>query len=124
MRRLITIALVLGIVAAACGGGEEGGGVPDLEIERRVGYAVVVDEQPDGLAIGFSNDRDAEAGEEFDVSQAIWREEDGPWTAPPVTCLAIGRRVELGITQVETEERPGLLRDRVVWLACLPPEDS
>jgi len=25
---------------------------------------------------------------------------------------------------VENEERPGLLKDRVVWIACLAPEDS
>jgi hypothetical protein len=54
----------------------------------------------------------------------VWRIEDGPWIEPPVACLGKGQRIELGISQVENEQRPGLLKERVVWVACLAPEES
>lgn len=122
-RHALAVLIAFGLVAAACGGGGTSTG-PDLEIERQTGYAVIVENRPDGLSIGFSTDRDAEAGEEYDLSQSMWRIEDGPWIEPPVSCLGKGQRVELGISQVENEARPGLLKDRVVWVACLAPEDA
>jgi len=84
---------------------------------------VIVEERPDGRSIGFAEDRDVASGEEFDVSDAIWRIDDGPWNEPPATCLGRGRRIELGLSRVQNADRPGLLKDRVVWVACLAPED-
>jgi hypothetical protein len=124
MRTTSVLVLGLALVASACGGADGASSGPDLDVERRIGYAVLVEDRPDGLSIGFSTDRDADAGEEYDVSQSIWRIEDGPWIEPPVSCLGKGQRVELGISQVENEARPGLLNDRVVWVACLAPEDA
>lgn len=122
MRRagcLVAIALVV----VACGGGRDQSG-PDLDLERRVGYAVIIEARADGTSIGFAPDRDAVSGDEFDVTDAVWRIGSGPWNEPPVTCLGKGQRVELGIARVENVARPGLLKDRVVWVACLPPEGS
>jgi hypothetical protein len=123
-RNLVTIFALIGLLATACGG--KGGATtgPDLEVERQIGYAVIVENRVDGLSIGFSTDRDAEAGEEYDVSQSMWRIEDGPWIEPPVSCLGKGQRIELGISQVENEARPGLLKDRVVWVSCLAPDEG
>lgn len=112
--------LLLVALVAACGRGGEATG-PDLSIERRIGYAVIVETRPDGTSIGFATDRDAAAGDEFEVTDAIWRIADGPWNEPPVGCLGKGQRVELGISRVENITRPGLLKDRVVWVACLAP---
>jgi len=120
--KLTAVLIIMILVVAACAGGESGSS--DLEIERVTGWAVIVEDRPDGMSIGFSEDRDAEAGIAFDVTEAVWRTEEGPWTEPPVTCLGRGQRVELGITQVENEARPGLLKDRVVWVACLPPDEE
>ncbi|HLE39149.1 MAG TPA: hypothetical protein VJA44_05800 [Acidimicrobiia bacterium] len=122
MRRLAAAASLFAISAAACGGGPGSTG-PDLAVERRIGYAVIVEERPDGRSIGFAEDRDVASGEEFDVSDAIWRIDDGPWNEPPATCLGRGRRIELGLSRVQNADRPGLLKDRVVWVACLAPED-
>ncbi|MEX1207672.1 MAG: hypothetical protein WD652_03365 [Acidimicrobiia bacterium] len=116
MRRLPAIALV--IVAAACGG--DAGSTP-LEIESTVGYAVIVEQVGEQISIGLNSDRDATAGQAYDVTQAIWRVGDGPWNEPPATCVGRGQRVELGVTMVENETRPGLLMERVVWLVCLAP---
>jgi hypothetical protein len=123
-RLVLATLIAFGLVAAACGG--DGGSTtgPDLDVERQIGYAVIVEQRVDGLSIGFNADRDAVAGDEYDVSESIWRVEDGPWIEPPVTCLGKGQRVELGISQVENETRPGLLKDRVVWVACLAPDDE
>jgi hypothetical protein len=114
--------IVVGLIAAGCAGSESAGA--DLAVERTVGYAVIVEERADGTSIGFAEDRDAVSGIEYDVSESVWRIDDGPWMEPPVTCLGRGQRIELGIAQVENEARPGLLKDRVVWLACLAPEDE
>lgn len=124
LTRLALALVALGLVAAACDSGGESGTGPDLEIERRIGFAVIVENRAEGASIGFSVDRDAASGEEFDVTDSVWRIDDGPWIEPPVTCLGKGQRVELGVSLVENEERPGLLKERVVWVACLPPEDS
>lgn len=123
LQRALLAVLVLAVVASACANEAEETG-PDLEIERRIGFSVIVDQRADGISIGFSQDRNAAAGEEFDVTGALWRVEAGPWNEPPVTCLGRGQRVELGISQVENAERPGLLKERVVWLSCLAPPDS
>jgi hypothetical protein len=121
--RLVSVIGLL-LVASACGGDGGGGAGPDLEIERRTGYAVIVDDTSAAVEIGFSTDRDSESGEAFDVGDALWRIEDGPWNEPPVTCLGRGQRVELGIADVQNEAKPGLLEERVVWIACLaPPEE-
>ncbi|HSM02469.1 MAG TPA: hypothetical protein VK960_08560 [Acidimicrobiia bacterium] len=120
MRRPTVLGLiVLGLVAAACGGDT---GPASLDVETKTGYAVIVEETGASLSIGFSTDRDAAAGEAYDVTQAVWRVGEGPWTEPPVSCLGRGQRVQLGITMVEKENRPGLLEERVVWLVCLAPE--
>lgn len=124
IRHLLVAALTVGLVATACGGGGGTSTGPDLEVERQIGYAVIVEQRADGVSIGFSTDRDAVAGDEYDVSQSMWRIEDGPWIEPPVTCLGKGQRVELGISQVVEEARPGLLKDRVVWISCLAPESE
>jgi hypothetical protein len=123
LRTRAIVFVVLVAALAACTGGQSSS-APDLEIERRIGYAVVVDELGDTIQIGFSADRDATAGDAYDVTEAIWRLEDGPWNLPPVSCLAIGRRVELGISQVQDETRPGLLLDRVIWISCLSAADE
>jgi len=121
--RMAGLALMAMVVAACAGDGGGAGGL-DLEIERRTGFAVIVNDFPTGIEIGFSADRDAESGEAFDVTDALWRIEDGPWNQPPVSCIGKGQRLELGISAVQSEDRPGLLKERVVWLSCLPPTDG
>ena len=119
MRRIAPALVALTLALAACAADATDA---SLDIETRTGYAVIVEETGDTLSIGFNADRDAAAGEAFDVTQAVWRVGEGPWNEPPVTCLGRGQRVQLGITQVENESRPGLLKERVVWLVCLAPE--
>ncbi len=122
MWKLAGLLGVLALLAAGCADDETG--TPsgeDLSIERRVGYAVVVDDEGDSLMIGFSEDRNATSGEAFDITQAVWRIGDGPWNEPPVTCVGRGQRVELGISKVQRETQPGLLTDRVIWISCLAP---
>jgi len=109
---------------AACSSDGGSSSAPDLEIERKTGYAVVVDESDDTIQIGFSTDRDSPAGDAYDVTESVWRIEDGPWNLPPASCLGIGRRIELGISQVQDEAQPGLLMDRVIWLSCLSPAED
>jgi len=89
-----------------------------------MGFAVIVDQTAGGIEIGFSADRDSESGEAFDVTDALWRIEDGPWNEPPASCIGKGQRLELGISSVQNETRPGLLKERVIWLSCLPPTDG
>ena len=89
-----------------------------------IGFAVIVDASGDTIEIGFSNDRDADSGEAFDVTDALWRIQDGPWNEPPVTCVGKGQRVELGISNVQNESRPGLLAERVIWVSCLAAADE
>ncbi|OFW67771.1 MAG: hypothetical protein A2Z12_07550 [Actinobacteria bacterium RBG_16_68_21] len=117
MRRVVPL-IVFGLVVTGCAGSTP----VSLDISSQIGYAVVVEETASSLSIGFAADRDAAAGTPYDVTQAVWRVDDGPWSEPPVTCLGKGQRVELGIAQVENVARPGLLIERVVWLVCLPPE--
>ena len=123
LRRLVFSLVVLGMLVSACAGDADSTG-PDLDVERRTGFAVIVEDRPDGVSIGFAADRDAPSGVEFDVTESVWRIDDGPWIEPPVACLGKGQRIELGISQVENEQRPGLLKERVIWVACLAPEDS
>ncbi len=123
LRRFVFLLVGLAMLLSSCAG-EAGSTGPDLEIERRAGYAVIVEDRPDGVSVGFAADRDAASGVEFDVTESVWRIEDGPWIEPPVACLGKGQRIELGISQVENEQRPGLLKERVVWVACLAPDDS
>lgn len=120
----MTALLGISLIAVSCADDDGPSAGADLEIERRVGFSVIVEERSDGESIGFSEDRDASSGEEFDVTEAVWRIDDGPWNEPPVACLAKGQRVELGIAQVENVRRPGLLKQRVVWIACLSPDDA
>jgi len=122
VQRWLSPLIVLAFLVVACGGGTSTSS--DLDVERRTGYSVIVETRSDGASIGFASDRDAVSGEEFDVTEAVWRIDDGPWIEPPVTCLGKGQRVEIGVTQVESESRPGLLKERVVWVACLSPEDA
>ena len=127
-RKAAVIAVIAGLALIAAGCGDDTGtadpGGADLAIERSVGFAVVVDDTGSSLMIGFNADRDAAAGESFDISQAVWRIDDGPWNEPPVTCVGRGQRVELGISQVQSETQPGLLNDRVIWISCLAPESE
>lgn len=119
MRRPLIIGLAtLTLVAAGCGRTAE---PTSLDIDTQMGYAVIVEQLPGRISIGFNTNRDAPAGEAYDVTQAVWRVGDGPWNEPPVSCLSKGQRVELGVTMVENEARPGLLMERVVWLVCLAP---
>lgn len=117
MRRFALTLTALALVLAACAGDSSSG--PDLEIERRTGYSVVVDDTGGTVSIGFSEDRDAVSGDEFVVTESIWRVDDGPWNQPPVACLGKGQKVELGVTQVQDADRPGLLKERVIWVACI-----
>ena len=125
MKARIAGLLAIFLVTAACGGGD-GGDVtgPDLEVERRTGFAVIVETSGDTIEIGFSTDRDSDSGEAFDVTDALWRIQDGPWNEPPVTCVGKGQRIELGISNVQNESRPGLLAERVIWVSCLASADS
>lgn len=116
--------VMMALMVTACGGAGGGDTGPDLQVERRTGYAVIVNESIDTLEIGFSIDRDSETGEAFDVTAALWRVGDGPWNEPPVSCIGKGQRLELGISSVQNVDRPGLLKERVVWLSCLPPTDD
>lgn len=124
----LVLLLAVALLASACGGGGEeaatAGPAPDLEIERRTGYAVVVDESGGLIQIAFNPDRDAETGEGFDVTESVWRIEDGAWNQPPISCLGRGQRLELGIAQVQNESQPGLLKDYVVWVSCLAPAEG
>jgi len=121
----VTALLAVSLLAAACGDeAEEAVPAPDLAIERQVGYAVVVDQTGGRTLIGFSTDRNATSGDSYDVSQAVWRVETGPWNEPPATCLAVGKRLELGISKVQNASQPGLLKNRVIWLSCLAPADE
>jgi len=122
MRLLVALAAVA-VLAAACGGGDEEGVTtgPDLEIERLEGYSVVVNVTGGRTLIGFSTDRNATSGDSYDVSESVWRVQDGPWNEPHATCLGKGQRIELGVTKVQNESQPGLLQNRVVWLSCLAP---
>jgi hypothetical protein len=121
--RLILALALIALLAAACGDeGEEAAPAPDLSVDRQVGYAVVVDETGGRILIGFSADRNATSGDSYDVSQAVWRIEQGPWNEPPVTCLSVGKRLELGISKVQNASQPGLLKNRVIWLSCLAPD--
>ncbi len=118
--RVIAALLLLAGTGASCGGGGAQAG-PDLVIERRIGYAVVVDESPTSIRIGFNTDRNATGGDAYDISQSLWRVEAGPWNEPPASCVSKGQRIELGISQVQNEAQPGLLMPRVVWVDCLAP---
>jgi len=120
MRRTIAGIVACAVTLAACGGNTAADA--SLDIETKTGYAVIVEQIADQISIGFSTDRDALAGEAYDVAQAIWRVGEGAWNEPPVSCLGRGQRVQLGITMVENVNRPGLLMERVVWLVCLAPE--
>jgi hypothetical protein len=123
--RLMGALLAVVLLAAACGGGsEETPAAPDLAVERQSGYAVVVDQSGGRILIGFSSDRNATSGDSYDVTQAVWRIQDGPWNEPPVTCLGRGQRLELGISKVQNEAQPGLLKNRVIWLSCLSPAEG
>jgi len=114
--------LALALLAAACGeSSDEGPSAPDLDIERQEGYAVVVDQSGGRILIGFSADRNATSGDSYDVTQSVWRVQDGAWNEPPVTCLGKGQRLELGISKVENVSQPGLLKNRVIWVSCLSP---
>ena len=121
----VIVPVALSLLAAGCAEDEgTAASGADLPIERRVGYAVVVDDEGSDLMIALNEDRDAVSGEAFDVTESVWRIDEGPWNEPPVTCLSLGQRVELGITQVQRENQPGLLHDRVVWLSCLAPVEE
>jgi hypothetical protein len=122
-RLMAAAVLTVAVLTGACAGTSTGGTTtgPDLAIERQQGYAVVVDETGGRILIGFSADRNATSGDSYDVTQAVWREGDGPWNEPPVPRLGRGQRVELGIAKVQNADQPGLLKDRVVWISCLAP---
>ncbi len=110
--RLILALALIALLAAACGDeGEEAAPAPDLSIDRQVGYAVVVDETGGRILIGFSTDRNATSGDSYDVSQAVWRIEQGPWNEPPVDLPGGGQAA--GVGHQQGAER----------LAARPPEE-
>jgi len=117
--RVAVVLALLAVTATACTQDDGGSPGADLAIERRTGYVVAIEEESAGLMIGFDENRDAPGGEQFDVSGSLWRVDDGLWNEPPVTCLGLGRRVEIGVAEVQNEARPGLLMERVIWVACL-----
>ena len=124
--RLMLALLAVALAAAACGkSSDEAPSAPDLSIERQEGYAVVVDQSGGRILIGFSTDRNATSGDSYDVTQSVWRIQDGPWNEPPVTCgssaLGKGQRLELGLSKVQNASKPGLLKNRVIWVSCLSP---
>ena len=123
--RLMVILALGGLLLAACGEEEQAPATaPDLAVDRQVGYAVVVDETGGRILIGFNADRNATSGDSYDLSQAVWRVEAGPWNEPPITCLSVGKRLELGISKVQNAAQPGLLKNRVIWVGCLAPIDE
>jgi hypothetical protein len=123
--RLIVALVLTALLVAACGDdAQEPAPAADLTIERQVGYAVVVDQTGGRTLVGFSADRNATSGDSYDVSQVVWRVEEGPWNEPPATCLTVGKRIELGISKVQNASQPGLLKNRVIWVSCLAPADG
>ena len=123
-RLMGTLAAIALLVAACAGDSAETPAAPDLTVDRQTGYAVVVDHSGGRILIGFSTNRNATSGDSYDVTQAVWRVQDGAWNEPPATCLSKGQRLELGITKVQNASQPGLLKSRVIWLSCLPPEGA
>lgn len=121
-RLMGALAAVALLVAACAGDSAETPEAPDLIVDRQIGYAVVVDHSGGRILIGFSTNRNATSGDSYDVTQAVWRVQEGAWNEPPATCLSKGQRLELGITKVQNASQPGLLKSRVIWLSCLPPE--
>lgn len=117
MRRWIALAIISALVLAACGGDAAPG--PDLEIERRTGFVVAVERSGGSVLIGFNVDEDAITGDALDVTEALWRVDEGPFTEPPPTCITAGSRVEVGVSKVQRSDAPGLVEDRVVWVSCL-----
>ena len=117
-RQIAAAATLVALLLSACGSTTP----TSLDVTSRSGYAVIVEDTGTELSVGFSTDRDAAAGQPYEVTDAVWRVGGGPWIEPPVTCLSKGQRVELGIAEGGNESRPGLLIERVVWLVCLPPE--
>lgn len=123
--RLMASLLAVALLVAACAeGSEEAPAAPELTVDRQIGYAVVVDHSGGRILIGFSTNRNATSGDSYDVTQAVWRVQEGAWNEPPATCLAKGQRLELGITKVQNASQPGLLKSRVIWLSCLSPADE
>lgn len=120
MRRTTAFMLFSILVLAACGGGGTPGA--DLEIERRTGFIVAVDRSGGSILVGFNIDEDAITGDALDVTDAMWRIDDGPFTEPPPTCVMAGQRIEIGVSSVQRAGSPGLTEDRVVWVSCLSPE--
>jgi hypothetical protein len=120
----VWVALLAALLITGCVDRDDADAGGDLTIERRIGFAVVVDSSGGSQMIGFSTDRNDTSGEAFDITQAVWRVGDGQWNEPPVTCVGRGQRIELGVAAVQNEAQPGLLQDRVIWLSCLaPPEE-
>jgi hypothetical protein len=121
-RLILALAATL-MLAVACGDDTEGAATtgPDLVIERRTGYAVQVDQSSGRLLIAFNADRSAVAGETYDLSDALWRTEDGLWTEPPATCITPNAGLEIGVAEVQNIGRPGFLDERVIWVGCLSP---
>ena len=123
-RLIVRLAVTAVLLSSLAGCGEDEPGTtpgPDMEIERITGYAVVVDQTSAGFMIGFNEDRNATSGEAYDIAGSVWRQGDGPWNEPPADCVRVGQHVELGVAQVQNAAQPGLLEDRVMWLACLAP---
>lgn len=87
------------------------------DFEVLAGYTTIVNQ--DGTVMGFAEDRGGE-GEEYDISGAHWKAEEGPWMDTMPTCvmpLSSGQPVRLGIAHLE---QPGDMSDMsvVVWVEC------
>ena len=106
-------------------GGDGGGGAAPISRSSagRVSPSSSTN-RPTRTEIGFSADRDSESGEAFDVTDALWRIEDGPWNEPRSVASARASASNWGSPAVQNEARPGLLKERVIWVSCLPPTDG
>src|SRR3989304_425460 len=69
MRRYALALVVLGAVMSACGGSSP----VSLDVSTKTGYAVIVEQTASTLSIGFAENRDAPAGQPYEVTQAVWR---------------------------------------------------
>src|SRR3972149_3100989 len=91
-RQIAAAATLVALLLSACGSTTP----TSLDVSSRSGYAVIVEDTGTELSVGFSTDRDAAAGQPYEVTDAVWRVGGGPWIEPPVTRLRKGPRGGVG----------------------------